>query len=961
MSVFEDGRLAGIDLSPWGKFDVLTSTVYPLLFHMIDSGAVAEILWDRFLTQTQRAGIARGLGMPEPQARQWVAFLAALHDIGKLNPCFQCQEPVAMRSVGEYLLADIGRAAAMPHQRVSMHAGLGLLEELGLARDGNDAPAVRAAQILGGHHGRFLQLDIDQAASPARAAAALGGTAWQELRRRYTRLTAHIFGVQEPPPVLTVEAAVLITGLIMVADRLVSRRTFWMTLADTLSFGAFEHYGRLREVAVKTVEKAELDRVTLPPVAFTAAHPDTPGPNTLQASVLEQLPGQVRQRGSGIAVVTDATGTGKTVTGLEVARIFTAYCGTDGLLWLLPTTAAADDMFQRLDRYVQAHEPDRAPTALVHSGQWLNDAYPDHRLADDGGCVIDGPEHTQHLDDVPGDADHDEDSARQVRPAVPDPWQRGWDRALLAQYTVTTVDQAQMAVLPVRFNALRLLGISGKTVVIDEAHALQPFSLAQLRRLLNWLGAWHCPVVLLSATLPASTSHDLVRAYLTGAGHTPRSLKGRSFAPGYPGWVFADAATATVHHMREQDRITHTAQQRRRVRIDTVPVTYRRLEHTDRPLDEDERLAAVDRALAPVLTTARGCAAVVCATVADAQDTYTHLQRIWQGPADDLVLLHARLGDDRREHTTRRLLGRLGKNGPRPERLVVVTTSLLDMSLDIDVDLMVSDLASAARLIQRAGRLARFAHQWAGQDDRRPPWWDENTVPRLTVLHPVNRHGATSLPPGWGTLEPAHTQHATARLLASRTGAPLTLPDSVQDIVEQVHGAHSTLTDETTALQSLKARHDAATRRELHSGAIHLIPPPGRVSSLADLHRQHLTTSHAATRPGTLPRRLLPCYRTPQGTWTLDPEGRHALPGKPHLTPRDIRAVLGRSLPVPAAWVQRPAPHSTPPDSWQRHALLKDITLLPADPHHPNEGNRFGPHELRMDPELGLVHRRDQH
>ncbi|MEU9777808.1 CRISPR-associated helicase Cas3' [Streptomyces sp. NPDC047968] len=697
-------------------------------------------------------------------------------------------------------------------------------------------------------------------------------------------------------------------------------------------------------------------------------HEGVAGPNALQASVLEQLPGWVRQRGSGIAVVTDATGSGKSVSGLEMARIFNAECGTNGVLWLLPTTATADAAFERLDRYVRAHGPERVPTAVVHSGQWLSDAYPDHTLTDDGGSVIDGPgdpvdpqgRGSSPVEETDGDATGGGDD---VKPAVPDSWQRGWDRALLAQYTVATVDQAQMAVLPVRFNALRMLGICGKTVVVDEAHAMESFSQLQLRRLLNWLGSLRCPVVLLSATLPASTSRDLIRAYLSGAGHTPRSLNGRSWAPGYPGWVFVDATSATAHHMDKEVRVAHAAAQRRRVRISIVPVTYRRLEEPGRPIEERERLAAVEAALAPVLGDGdgSGCAAVVCATVADAQDTYTFLRHRWQGPAGDLVLLHARREDHRRERTIRWLRHRLGKYGPRPRRLVVVTTSLLDVSLDIDVDLMVSDLASIGRLMQRAGRLGRFTHLWTGLHGWRPPWWDEAAGPTLTVLHPVGSRGATALPPGWADVEPAVSQHATAHLLTSRAITTLTLPDDVKDLVEHVHGAGSAFAAETDTLQRLLTGHHARTDRQLHTGAVHLIPPPVRVSSLADLHRQHLTTAQAATRLGTMPRRLVPCYRTPKGIWTLDPDGRHPLPDKSRLTPGDVRRILAHSLPVPAAWVTRPHPRTQPPASWQHHALLAGTILLPTDPDHPNELHRTGHYELRMDAELGLVHRRDQH
>ncbi len=74
-------------------------------------------------------------------------------------------------------------------------------------------------------------------------------------------------------------------------------------------------------------------------------------------------------------------------------------------------------------------------------------------------------------------------------------------RPLLAQFAVGTIDQALMAVLPVRHNALRLLALSCKTFIVDEAHAYDPYMQVLLGRLLNWLGAYGVPVVLLSATL----------------------------------------------------------------------------------------------------------------------------------------------------------------------------------------------------------------------------------------------------------------------------------------------------------------------------------------------------------------------------------------------------------------------------------------------------------------------------
>ncbi|MGW6309024.1 CRISPR-associated endonuclease Cas3'' [Streptomyces niveus] len=951
MGAVEDGRFGGIDLSPWGKFDPLTLTGYPLLFHLIDVGAVAGELWDRYLVPSQRALIARGLGVPQEQARSMVAFLAAMHDVGKLIPFFQCGAKTARLRLGEDLLADTGPVVTLGHARASMHIGLGLLAEAGFERAGSDSPAVRAAQCLGGHHGRFLQVDVDQGASDGRVEATLGGPSWQDLRRRYARLLWHLFGVERAPGSLSAEAAVLITGVTMVADRLSSQRHFWLPRAHTPAFGANEHYSQAREHARQEVTSSGLERFALEETAFSAAHRGLERPNALQASVLQELPALVRERGAGIAVVTDAMGAGKSVTALEMARIFNEHCGTQGVAWLLPATAAADHTYEVLDRYVRAHRPQRAPVTLVHSHAWLNEAYADRILKAGAGSVLDGPG-----DDAGEGGDEEEHGPG---PAGPDTWLSGWDRALLAQFTVATVDQAQMAVLPVRHSAMRLLAMSGRTVIIDEAHALSSFSHLQLLRLLNWLGALGTPVVVLSATLPASTAQELVRAYLSGAGHRPAALDGASLAPGYPGWVFADAATATRHRMGETASDRHAAASRRQVRIRVLDVTYRRLGTPGRTVEAGERLEAAARAVEQVVT-GGGCASVVCQSVADAQDTLAYLRRRWPEAASDMVLVHARAPGRRKERALRRLRRVLGPDGPRPDRMIVVTTSLLDTSLDIDVDLMVSDLASIARLLQRLGRLGRFTHRWAGEQGRRPAWWNREGGPCLTVLHPVNSRGATTLPPGWGSVEPAAVLHATARLLPCLDAADLTVPDMVQPLVEEVHGVTSDFARETGRLRELLAGHQARTSREEHLSAVHLVPLPERVSSLADLHRQHLTTARAATRLGTMPRRLLPCYRTPAGTLTLDAAGRHPLPDQPHLSPRQIRAVLEHTLPVPAAWVARSAPHNRAPDNWQRYPLLAGTVLLPAEPNDPDLEHRFGQYLLRMDEDLGLVSRRER-
>ena len=952
VGVVEDARHGGVDLSPWGKFDRSVMAVYSLLFHMLDVAAIAGEVWDRVLTERQRRVIADGLEVTLGEARALVAFFAGLHDLGKLSRFQECEAHPWAR-VSEVLRADTCGWVRMPHTRASMHCVLGLLAELGYRDATNSSPAVRVAQIVGAHHGRYLQVDVHGAASAARVQADLGGARWQDLRRRYLLLVRHLTGANAVPVRVSVPAAVLMTGVGVLADRLASQRHYWLPKAQAPAFGAAEHYQGAVKDAREVVDRSGLARVTLPLTPFTQAHPRLGAPNALQASLMEQLPPMVSQKGPGIVVVTDATGGGKSVAALEAARIFNTYCGTAGVAWLLPTTATTDAAYDTLEAYVAAHRPERAPVTLVHNHSGQNSAYTDPQPAAD---------QTEACDDCEQDTEPGEGEVNaEQRATAPEGWLRSWDRALLAQFTAATHDQALMAVLPVHFNFLRMLALSGKTVIIDEAHAVTTFTQQLLNRLLHWLGAFGCPVVVLSATLPASASGELVRSYLNGAGHSRHVLADRLLAPPYPGWLFAAASDAATTVITPQAQTEHAAKQRRAATIHLARV-QRASDDTALPGTADERLACIAEKIVPVAARG-GCAAVECATVADAQSTYQYLRRTltWPDGPGDLVLLHARLPGYRREAITRAVRAALGPVGPRPDRMVVVTTSLLDMSLDVDVDIMVSDLASLARLLQRLGRLWRFQKLWGPDENRRrrPRWMQDMKGPRMTVLHPVDEHGRTVIPVSWRTLEPAFLTHSTAALLSEPAERSLTLPDQVQDLIEQVHGEVPHIAaDPTSDLHRRHIVYLGKSRAEEHLSTSHLIPPHARVSSLADLHRQYLPPKNAATRLGAMPERLLPCYRTPNGTLTLDPEGTRPLPVDTEPNTAMVRAILQHTVPIPAAWIAERTPEHRAPNTWHSHPRLSDLVLCPHDPVQPGQAIRFGRHTLRLDAELGLVHKK---
>ncbi|MFD3776336.1 CRISPR-associated endonuclease Cas3'' [Streptomyces sp. NPDC058612] len=155
-----DGRL-------WGKARGLSGS-YPVLCHMLDTAAMAGVLWDVLLGEGTRARIAEALGLSVGDARSAVSFWAGLHDLGKISPGFQAQVPEAfslLRDDPVYRVAGgVEGLAVLRHETASHWALAELLAQEGYPQGRRrpsgrqllrDAVSHQVAQLLGGHHGVF--------------------------------------------------------------------------------------------------------------------------------------------------------------------------------------------------------------------------------------------------------------------------------------------------------------------------------------------------------------------------------------------------------------------------------------------------------------------------------------------------------------------------------------------------------------------------------------------------------------------------------------------------------------------------------------------------------------------------------------------------------------------------------------------------------------------------------------
>ncbi|GLU48690.1 CRISPR-associated helicase Cas3' [Nocardiopsis ansamitocini] len=951
-----------VDLALWGKERGLDGARYPLLHHCLDTAAAALVLWREYLSPGMRANLAAALTDPaapdKDRAGRTIAFWAGLHDLGKLTHSFQSQAKGVDLS-GYPPEPDGGEAR--PHATVSGHWLAVALKTLGYGTGHRD-PAPLVAQLLSGHHGRFAEHPTIHATDPLASLGFAPGP-WEEQRQALLETVFAALDRPGQPDALPAPEATVICGLVILADWLVSQRGFVLArLADTAGADGppspAAHFAASLQRVPRLLDEAGLRPITVAPATFAESFPFITTPNGLQRSLAEHLPALCGQ--GGLVLVTAPMGEGKTEAALHAADLLGAATGRPGRYLALPTMATADQMYGRLKEYANARAepapPGRPSTlALLHAMAWLNPEYvPDHELQVSTVLSSSGP----------GSAD---------RFAATD-WLLGPKRGLLASWSVGTVDQALMAALRAKHTMLRLFGLAQKVVIVDEAHAVDPYMQVLLERLLHWLGRLGVPVVLLSATLHHRTANSLVKAYLSGCPGKKwrRSDPAPVTALSYPGWLHAaPSRVVTTSGELEPGPIPATEREPLTVELAGVPVRNGRA----------DRIGVLKARLAGLVEQG-GCAAVVCTTVADSQATVDALAEWFAGlgaRAPELRLLHARFPNQQRTAITEEITGRFGKNGPakglrpglpgQPRGYVLVATQVVEQSLDLDLDLLITDIAPISLLLQRAGRCWR--HQHLGTVTR-PAWADR---PRMVVLVPEKASAAGredaedgAFPMGWRAVYPVSLLKRTRAMLRRRGTDPVRIPEDVQALVDDVYD------DETLAadVEADVAADDVArlgAEMALRTLAKNVVVPEPRDMGrdLIGMTKFEIDLSEhlLATRFGAGSVRVLCCYVDTRGGRWLDrgcgaqplPEVGEEKDGS--FSRKQLRAVMAQTIPVRAdSWYGQALPEGNrPPDAWAESFHLRDLVLLP---HRVNPDGSVEPAELGgrswlLDPLKGLV------
>lgn len=727
----------------------------PLWQHLDDAAAVAGWLWDHWLPISVRRVVAAGL--PDlGHGRTLAIWLASMHDIGKATPAFAVQVPCLADRMREHgLTCDRGFVEAdRRHGRHAVAGHVVLLEWLE-ARQWDRRSAGSLAVVVGGHHG--IPPEAGEVRTLPHYPHLLGDCAWQAIRReildRQCRRWAGdvLDSVKEIR--LTQPTQVALSSIVTLADWIASNDYYF-------PFTRFPN--EVTSASPDRVAQA-VGRLDLPP-PWHAVPPNAPtGALLLERFRLNESvvvrPVQEdsvamanRMNGTGLIVIEAPMGEGKTEAALLAAEVLAAKSGAGGVFVGLPTQATANAMFDRLVPWIRG-VPDaggngRRATWLAHGKASLQPGFRQMRIEgrfraveSDAGAT--GGRH-QNPDKPPT--------------VVVDDWLAGRKKGVLASFVAGSIDQLLFMGLKAKYLSLRHLAMAGKVVVIDEAHAYDVYMSTYMDRVLEWLGAWQVPVIVLSATLPSSRRREMLEAYEKGAGSRPVTTED-SGTISYPR-ISATTGSERLNLFPQPSR-------------SEMPVRLALLSD-----DLDALIAELD----PVLGQG-ACVAVIRNTVRRAQETARALESRFG--EERVTLAHSRFLACDRARIDDALLRRFGPpdgGSVRPWGHAVVATQVIEQSLDVDFDLLITDVAPVDLLLQRIGRMHRHDRGERPESVREPRCVITGVIDRENDPPDIER----------GTRH-VYDGHLLLRTLAAirthlhSSGAPLRIPTDIAPLVEQVY------------------------------------------------------------------------------------------------------------------------------------------------------------------------------
>lgn len=765
-----------------------------LVQHMLDAGSVAARLWDTWLAPGLQRRFSEHLHLSMEDTRALVCWLAATHDMGKATPEFTCQYD--RQENNEYFSAyrkrirqakfdlphDLtvpDKSGVHPHNKYSQSILIHLLTDNKNVEGMPREVAVTLASISGAHHGipaGYFSNSLERNILILEQLSPQWHAVWQELYD----ITVERFGatsalqqLAEHGHPIPVAVQFCITGFVIMSDWIASNPDFF----PMGTFGSAEQEQRARigwqALGLEQRWTAALDTNPDTPAADLYASRfgwNNPTLRPMQEVVVEAA--RSMQSG-GMMCIEAPMGQGKTEAGLIAAEFLAQATGRTGVAFAAPTQATSNALFDRVVEWVKYQTADVAQEHggpiephsmfLGHSKNRFNKSYEALSEAD---IFDESP--------TPGR----ENNRKMLRPGTSlarHSWLSGTKKGLLSSFVVCTIDQVLMTALQARHVMLRYLGLASKVVIIDEVHAYDAYMSKYLSTALYWLGQMNAPVILMSATLPSDIRNELMKSYAKGLKIGTKPLKLTTYSQ-----PTLDLDYPVIHTLTAEDNGT--------------PKKWK----VEQPAEQTEiELKLIDDSPESVLNILEplandhGCAAVICNTVGRAQEMHAFLSERFG--EEHVILTHSRFTATHRAEQEELLVSKLGKkahyskadgeDSSRPHRLIVVGTQVIEQSLDLDFDVMITDFAPVDLVLQRMGRLHR--HDSRSSSERTPAYRKP-----VCYVRGVETFGSQDKRPRFpdgskAVYEPKILFSSYAQLLPHFDGEPIRIPADISPLVQK--------------------------------------------------------------------------------------------------------------------------------------------------------------------------------
>ncbi|MFA7407129.1 MAG: CRISPR-associated helicase Cas3' [Anaerolineaceae bacterium] len=857
----------------WAKYHPGDETNWhPLLWHLLDSAAVTKVLWEDCLSTAFKSKLASSFQLSIGEMGNLLMFWVALHDIGKASPEFQKKNGSRQKA-----LKSLGFDFPSENFKVDgFHAtGTTLVIKRILGNDIYNIPRkfrVDLATTLGGHHGEFPNdnLLIKKGIEKFH----VGDKSWQEVQETLFSELLSVLNVKLPVSFpagnkLTNPFFLLLAGLTTTSDWISSNEDFFPFLNADLPPGDYF------TIAVKQAQRAlkELGwygwKAKGDPATFEELFPEF-SPNALQKAVVEKTPDLTSPF---LAIIEAPTGSGKTEASFYLADTILQRDQNSGLYIAMPTQATSNQMFQRTGKFLGfRYADDELNLHLVHGASLL----------------------TSHEEKLKPNGIWDEEllELSNIRSHA---WFLPRKRTLLAPFGVGTVDQTFLSVLKSKHFFLRLFGLSHKILIFDEVHAYDVYMTEIFKTLLHWLHAVGTSVIILSATLPFQTRKEFMQAY-NADGEIVEDVE-------FPRLSIVSGGKSQV--------------------ISAGHFSSRKIQ-----------LGWINKGVNSITSTLKdklsqgGCAAVLCNRVQRAQEIYHAVTEAFNDEKIEIILFHGRFPLTWREDIESKVVTRFGKkNGERPQRSIVIATQVIEQSLDLDFDIMITDLAPIDLLIQRIGRLHR--HENSSNPPARP---EKLKHPQCIISAPAI--GDRDSPPDFGSDSYIYSPYILYRtLLSLENRESLVLPKETDELINFVYSLESSasFTDKVweylKSMQSEMLKKHAESARNAHNYLIPLSNTSffGRLSSSLSDDIQGITKGvlTAPTREISPSVDIVCLIKDDNGTYLLDNQQPIDLKIPP--TTQQVRACLRSSVTI-NNW--RVIKHflnidAPPPESFRQSAALR--------------------------------------